>query len=75
MRVYIFPYVEQLTERYHPGGGLVAIAEDEDGIRAMIAADTDIQLTDDEWAEATWFTIIDDAVAPQYWVFPDAGCC
>lgn len=89
MFMYIFPYVGQLTDNYHSGGGLVVAADggldrvkeliedrnNED--RAHYGRDADdplINPTDEEFANLTIYKI--EGEAPEaVFVFPDAGCC
>ena len=74
MKLYLFERVEELTERYHSGGGLVVVAQGVGHAKDLIATDEHIHLTDDEWLSVIEYDV-SDASAPVFYVFPDAGCC
>lgn len=73
MKTFIFEYVSELTTNYHGGGGLVVVAENEEKAKELIAQDSAIKLTDEDWAEATIYNC--NVKKPLIFVFPDAGCC
>lgn len=76
MRLFLFERVEQVSENYHPGGGLVIVANSEEHARSLIADSASIKPTDEEWAKVRIY-FLDDTFgnAPHVYVFPDAGCC
>ena len=74
VKLYLFERVEELTERYHSGGGLVVIATSAEHAKELIATDEHIQLTDEEWISVVEYAV-SDASVPVFYVFPDAGCC
>ena len=87
MKVYIFKEVEQLTDNYHEGGGLVVVAKDKEHVKELIKwaneydkwdethlKDAEIALTEKEWEGVIVYPTNDDAKANVF-VFPDAGCC
>lgn len=43
LNIYIFPYVVQLTDRYHQSGGLVVVARDRDEAEFVIASHNEEQ--------------------------------
>lgn len=76
MKIFIFEEVEELTDRYHPGGGLVVIAENETEARELIATIESIKLTEEEWEEVLVYELSAfQDVEPKMFIFPDAGCC
>lgn len=71
MKLYIWNYLEGLTDNYHSGGGLVIITDRDPNeawrdysskgpLRELPEADTTVEVVSDK---------------EQVWVFPDAGCC
>lgn len=79
MRVFTLRAAD-LTDNYHPSGGLVVVARDETHAREMVDAygsdewDRLTQPTDGEWARASSWEIAGDA-EPEVFVYPNAGCC
>lgn len=76
MKAFIFDYVDNLTERYHSGGGLVVIAENKDAVRRILTEQKyeDVKLSDDEWTKVIIYDL-SGPVEPAVYIFPDAGCC
>lgn len=74
MKVFIFKEIEQVSDRYHSGGGLVIIAKNIEHAKQLISDDEDIKPTDDEWLKVESYDLADN-VEPKYWTMPDAGCC
>ena len=74
MNVYVFDYIGRLTDRWHPEGGLVIVAQDEDRARELIEQDRETIVDDEEWREVVVYPTSDDAEERVY-KFPDAGCC
>ncbi len=75
MKIFIFEEVEELTDRYHPGGALVVIAENETEARELIKTDQNIKLSKEEWEEVIIYNLKDETVLSRMFIFPDAGCC
>lgn len=73
MKLFLFPSVDELTERYHGGGGLVVIADDKAHAEAMISADGCIKPTEAEWSDVVEYEV--GPAEARMFVFPDAGCC
>lgn len=69
-------YVKQLTENYHPEGGLVIIADSlEDAKRHIETVWSDYtQITDEEWESADVYELAEDHPI-KTWCFPNTGCC
>lgn len=74
MNIYIFNDVDQLTNNYHPGGGLVVVAESLDQAIALAQADG-ITSLDVKEIEAVITLKLAHKTPPRVFVFPDAGCC
>lgn len=77
MKIFIFERVEKLTGNYHPEGGLVAIAKDEDEVMRLVQeqeSELVYGLRDNEWEQVQIFDLAEE-VEPRLYVFPDAGCC
>ena len=76
MKLYIWEYLDGLTEAYHSGGGLVIVTDRtvnevwdsytpaeypcKGVLRKLPEADTTMEVVSDK---------------ERVWVFPDAGCC
>lgn len=74
MQIFILENVGELTTNWHSGGGLVVIAEDEKHAREIVSERSGAVVADEEWAEAQSFPLYGTA-KPDFWLFPDAGCC
>ena len=84
MNIYVFPYISNLTERYHSGGGLVVVARDRDHVLELIHTEYD---PDDYWNdnhqttinESEWDKVViyptDPNADPKAYFFANAGCC
>jgi len=70
MKIFIWEYVEELTDQYHSDGGLVIIAQDEERAR-QLAAERDVKFRDDEVPVSYDIT----AEKEKVYIFPDNGCC
>lgn len=74
MKIFIFSDVEQLTDRYHSGGGLVVVAENEENVKELIKDHPYIELTEVDWKYVDIYDVTTE-VDSEVYVFPDAGCC
>lgn len=76
MKIFVFDRIDQVSESYHPEGGLVIVAKNVDHARSLIADREHIKPTEEEWASAVEYGL-DHGVDydPVVYVFPDAGCC
>jgi hypothetical protein len=87
VRLYLFENVENLSNREHPSGGLIVVANDKDHARQLIAASEKqpyhwtekekqgpIEVSDEEWLAVLTYPI-DGRAEPRLFAFPDAGCC
>lgn len=72
MNLYVWEYVDALTNNYHSGGGLVVIAGSVERAREMAMAKNvnfaEKELAPDIAAETS-------CDSEHCWIFPDAGCC
>lgn len=79
MRIFIFEYIEDLTDHYHSSGGLVVVADNELDARSLLDTHLDTEAsgpTDEEWAESKSYRLTDSVYyEPKVFVFPDSGCC
>lgn len=74
MKIYIFKYIDQVSNREHSGGGLVIIAKDIESAIGLVAVDKSIEITDKDWSQVESYELNENA-EPKYWVMPDSGCC
>lgn len=74
MKLFLFERIEQLTEYYHPEGGMAIVANDDEHARTIIADMEYIEPTDEEWNTKIVYELAGD-YPPTVHVFPDAGCC
>ncbi len=72
--VFIIPYVSELTNNYHGGGGLVVVAENLENAKEIVSADSDIKVTQEEWDSARVIPTLNNE-AHEYFVMENAGCC
>lgn len=71
MKVFIWDYIRELTDNYHPDGGLVVIAENlENAIQLAtlsgVVFNNELPVQELPVPEGT---------EAKVYVFPDAGCC
>ena len=73
MKVFIWDFVEKLTENYHPGGGLVVIANNEQDAR-IIAMEKGVVFSDEK---PEVYKLDDEHLGSEdkIFIFADAGCC
>ena len=74
MKMFIFEYLNEVSDNYHCEGGLAVVAKDKEQVYQLIKEHGDIEITEDEWKEAYIYELIGD-IEPKVFVFPDAGCC
>lgn len=74
MKLFLLQRIEQATEYYHPEGGLVIVANNDDHARAIIMDMEHIAPTDEEWSAKTVYDLAGD-YPPKVYVFEDSGCC
>lgn len=74
MNTYIFKYIDQVSENYHSGGGLLIVAESKERAIELIDDESYVEVTDEEWAEAIVIKTF-KSEKERLITFPDAGCC
>lgn len=76
MQLFLFRRIEQVSENYHPEGGLVIVANDLEGAMSLIREDEHIKPTGEEWTKVIVYELMPGhGYQPAVYVFPDAGCC
>jgi hypothetical protein len=81
MKIYVFDYVNNLTHRWHNGGGLVVVAEGPTRARELVReADGQYSGLRGEVADELDFRKAvsyqtDSSAKERLFVFQDAGCC
>lgn len=75
MKIFIFEYLDQVSDNWHGGGGLTVIAKDKAQVTEMVNADKDIVIGEEEWEDVKVYDLADEHAEPKIFVFPDAGCC
>lgn len=73
MNIYIFEGIQNLTNNYHSGGGLVVIADSIESALGL-AQSEDVQFTGEE-IESVQIYSLKGKAEPKVFIFPDAGCC
>lgn len=74
MKMFVFQYLNQVSDNYHPEGGLAVIAKDKEHVKELIKNEEYIEITYNEWDDVITYDLAGD-VEPRIFVFPDAGCC
>lgn len=75
MNLYIWPKATYLTDNYHDGGGVIAIAPTLDRAREII---TSANYSDRPLSSSVLITdpiVITELTEEYCMIFPDAGCC
>lgn len=73
MKLFIWKYVNNLTDRYHSDGGAVAIAPNLEEARKLLIEDGAIASGDIATQEPDITCDVEHEAFAR--VFPDAGCC
>lgn len=74
MNVYVFEYIDQVSDNYHSEGGLMVVAQSVERAQELIDAESNVEVTSEEWAEVIVIKAA-DTEQERLIVFPDAGCC
>jgi hypothetical protein len=86
VNIYIFPYIDPITENWHSGGGLVIVARDLEQAQALVNANAaergigavalqnEEKEDDNERIEMVTYPLEGKHEA-RLFVFQDAGCC
>lgn len=83
MNIYIWDRLEKLTDNWHPEGGAVAVAENLEAAKQLVAAtaykqsysDNPQTVRPEEIGEPDAIYELKYAAEPRAFIFPDAGCC
>lgn len=74
MKVFIFEDVEQVSDNYHAGGGILIVANNKDHAIKLIEQEDYVKVTEEEWEKVVVYELKNNE-EPKVIVFPDAGCC
>ena len=74
MNIYIWQWLDQVSNNWHRDGGLVVAAKDDARARELIAGEEHVEVTEEEWQEVTVYEAVEGQIEGIF-VFPDAGCC
>lgn len=75
MFAFIFERIDQLTDRYHPEGGLMVIARSKEHVIQILSGDDSTVLTEEDWNNVLVYELRDSSLTPKVIKFPDSGCC
>lgn len=75
MKLFIFQNVDRVSDRYHPGGGLVIQAQTRLAAEVLLRNFPDVELTEKDWLDCDVYELKGRGYVPGVTVFPDAGCC
>lgn len=85
MKLYVYEYIEELTDRYHSGGGLMLITDkDPQEFYAKWVANSNANKSpEDAWKDDLPMPVLPeptyvantDATEAKAFVFENAGCC
>lgn len=73
MRMFVWEYVDGITDRYHDGGGVVVIAKDADRARDLLMATDGV--SNKNFTDEPDFSTSVGTRKEKVFIFPDAGCC
>ena len=77
--MFVWQFVDNITEEWHRGGGVLVIAENEGRARAMIATASEEgharEGGPDYMGESPKVYLLADDWGETITIFPDAGCC
>ena len=71
MNIYIWDFVENLTDSWHNGGGLVVIHNSLDEARKFAALKENCSALTAEPTKV----LVCESTEPLVYTFPDSGCC
>lgn len=74
MKMFVFEYIDKVSDRYHSEGGLMVVAKDKEQVVELIEEYGDIEITKEEWKNVIIYELSKDE-EPKVFIFPDAGCC
>lgn len=73
MKCFIWTEVDELTNRWHSGGGLIVIHETVEQAR-QLAVENNVKF-DNTSMEPDMVYNLEGVVQPDIYIFPNAGCC
>lgn len=73
MKVFVWEYINQLTDNYHSGGGLVVVA-DNLADATFLAENEGVTFAQEEINTFIEYKT-DDSAVEKVFIFADAGCC
>lgn len=73
MKVFVWQYINQLTDNYHSDGGLVVVAKDLERAHEL-ARNEGVEFSEGELTPTIEYNT-DDSAEEKVFIFPDAGCC
>ena len=74
MKLFLFEYLDHVSENYHDEGGLVIVAENKEDAVRQVEAMPNVRISEDEWNSVIEYELA-QSYKPKVYVFPDAGCC
>lgn len=71
-KVFIWDYIEKLTDNYHSSGGLVVISDNLQDAKIQ-AMERGVKFSENQ----SPYRVLDlqETVENEVFIFPDAGCC
>ncbi len=74
MKIYVFEYLDQVSDSYHSSGGAVIVARDLRHAKKLVADTPYLEIYENDWKNAMVYELASN-VEPRVFIFPDAGCC
>lgn len=71
-KIFILESVGELTSAYHPNGGAVVIADDQEQAQELMKNEG-AKVTEEEWRDAEIYETTCEF--SKVFIFPNAGCC
>lgn len=71
-KIWIFEYLDKVSDSYHGYGGLIVIAKDLESAKLEVGKHNDVEVPDEEWDEAIQGST---SLSKRVIAFPNAGCC
>lgn len=75
MRMFVWSDLAKMSDNYHKGGGVVAIAESAERARALVLEQKSVPGDSDVMTVNPDFSVACDSTEEQVFLFPNAGCC
>lgn len=74
MKIYIFEYIEKVSNNWHGGGGVVIIAKNMQEAKKLAEEEDSLEIIESDWEEVLTYRLL-YKVNSRIFIFPDAGCC